>query len=78
MGFTTITSPLQINKNKIKNSQNNSKSNIITNNSKSNIITNNSKSNIITNTQYSIKQNVFNPDKFSPPNQWNIRLLNRF
>jgi hypothetical protein len=29
-------------------------------------------------TQYSIKQNVFNPDKFSPPNQWNIRLLNRF
>ena len=27
--------------------------------------------------QYSIKQSVFNPDKFSPPNQWNIRLLNR-
>jgi hypothetical protein len=29
-------------------------------------------------TQYSVNQHVFNPDKFSPPNQWNVRLLNRF
>ena len=36
------------------------------------------KKNTFTTTQYSVKQNVFNPDKFSPPNQWNIRLLNRF
>ena len=28
--------------------------------------------------QYSVNQGKFNPDKFSPPNQWNIRLLNRF
>lgn len=27
--------------------------------------------------QYSVNQDVFNPDKFSPPNQWNIRLFNR-
>lgn len=38
----------------------------------------NKKNNNAVNTQYSVKQNVFNPDKFSPPNQWNIRLLNRF
>ena len=24
--------------------------------------------------EYSLKQNFFNPNKFSPPNEWNIRL----
>lgn len=28
--------------------------------------------------QYGVNRDVFNPDKFSPPNQWSIRLLSRF
>jgi hypothetical protein len=32
------------------------------------------KSNII---EYSLKQNFFNPNKSSPPNSWNTRLLSR-
>jgi len=49
-------------------------------NIKKNINNNNNSENIeIKNNcrQYSAKQQLFNPDKFSPPNQWNIRLLNR-
>lgn len=27
--------------------------------------------------QYGLKQNSFNPNKFSPPNSWNFRLMQR-
>ena len=30
------------------------------------------------NIHYELKQNFFNPDKLSPPNSWNSRLLDRF
>ena len=30
-----------------------------------------------TTTQYSLKQNCFNPNKASPPNSWNYRLMHR-
>ncbi len=29
------------------------------------------------NTEYSLKQNFFDPNKSSPPNSWNTRLLQR-
>jgi hypothetical protein len=62
----TTTLPLQIDKNTTTTNNNN-------NNNLENIEI--KKNNCM---QYSVNQHVFNPDKFSPPNQWNIRLLNRF